>query len=74
MAVQKRKGLEALGRGLDCRTGGQGFQAPAGTRHRRAGLLWGAGWGGRPAGEGMATRGRPTSFHRVRQTLRPVSR
>lgn len=41
-AVQKRKGLEGFGRGLECRTGGQGFQAPAGTRLRRAGLLCGA--------------------------------
>ena len=38
-AVQKRKGLEGFGRGLECRTGGQGFQAPAGTRLRRAGFL-----------------------------------
>ena len=43
MAVQKRKGLEGLGQGLECRTGGQGFQASAGTRQRRAGLVWGAG-------------------------------
>ena len=45
MAVQKRKGLEGLGQGLECRTGGQGFQASAGTRQRRAGLVGGAGLG-----------------------------
>ena len=47
MGGSKKEGLEGLGRGRGSRTGGQGFQAAAGTRLRRAGLLWGWVWVGR---------------------------